>query len=69
MRIYLYPGLGLRIRYPYDPRILPPEGASVAQTRYWLRRLQCGDAVSADPRPKTKTKTKPKASKAAKTKD
>lgn len=64
-RMQVWPGLGLRIKYPDGKRVLSVDGASVPTTRYWLRRKQYRDVLDHDPRPKKKT-TK-KAAKAAKT--
>ena len=33
------------VRDPRSRDKLPPEGAKVPDTSYWLRRLECGDVV------------------------
>ncbi len=44
--IFVKPAQGLMIRYPHDPRrLLPEDGAEVAATSYWLRRLRDGSIM------------------------
>lgn len=57
-RMQVWPGLGLRIKYPGGKRVLSVDGASVPLTRYWLRRKQYLDVLNYDPRPKKKTTKK-----------
>lgn len=37
--------LAMIVRDPRSRIKLPPEGAKVPDTSYWLRRLKCGDVV------------------------
>jgi hypothetical protein len=39
---------GAVIRDPQTKRPLPEEGADVAESSYWLRRLRSGDVVRVD---------------------
>jgi hypothetical protein len=48
---------GLRVRQP-DGRLLPAEGARVAITPYWLRRLNDGDVVRGKPPARAKPQPK-----------
>ena len=43
--IHVRPGPGLVVRDPVTGTPLPPEGAAVPRTSYWLRRLRDGDAT------------------------
>jgi hypothetical protein len=40
---------GAIVRDPETKRPLPPEGADVAETSYWLRRLRSRDVVLVEP--------------------
>jgi hypothetical protein len=46
--LYLKPGEGRRVRKP-DGLLLDAEGEFVSRETYWLRRLDDGDVVEADP--------------------
>lgn len=52
---------GLRVRRP-DGRLLPAEGARVAITPYWHRRLAAGDVVRGRAPAKSAAKAQPKKS-------
>jgi len=43
MKIHVKPAKGLLIRCEKTKHPLPPEGKSVEQSTYWVRRIQCGD--------------------------
>lgn len=36
---------GLKVLVPGTKQALPPEGAEVPRTTYWMRRLRSGDVV------------------------
>ncbi|WP_041388939.1 DUF2635 domain-containing protein [Polaromonas sp. JS666] len=42
-KIYLIPAPGLRVVNPATGQPLPPEGDTVEQGTYWIRRLNDGD--------------------------
>lgn len=46
---YLIPKTGLRLRDPQTLALLPPQGAAVALTSYWHRRLKDGDVSIGKP--------------------
>lgn len=50
-QLYLQPAAGLRVVDPLTGKPLPPEGAWVAPSTHWLRRLGDGDVVEAEPPP------------------
>ena len=39
------PAPGLLVRDPISKRPLPPEGAEVPESSYWVRRVASGDVV------------------------
>ena len=39
------PNDGMLVRDPITMRALPPEGAEVAATSFWIRRLAAGDVI------------------------
>ncbi|MDO4560814.1 MAG: DUF2635 domain-containing protein [bacterium] len=42
--ILVVPREGLRVRDPNNGgAVLPPEGAAVERSSYWIRRQRCGD--------------------------
>lgn len=45
--MFVKPKLGALVRDPQTMRPLPEEGAVVAETPFWLRRLACGDVALA----------------------
>lgn len=48
--MHVKPAPGLKIRYPDAPdRHLPEDGAEVAASSYWMRRLKEGDVVKVSP--------------------
>lgn len=54
-RIFLRPAPGLTVRDPATKQPLPAEGAEVADTPFWRRRLRRGEVVKATaPRQSTK---------------
>lgn len=59
---FLIPKSGLVVRDPHTLQALPPEGASVEVTAYWLRRIHAGDVCERRTPPKP---TKPAAAAAA----
>lgn len=42
---------GLIVLVPVTKQALPPEGAEVPRTTYWMRRLRSGDVVEFTPKP------------------
>lgn len=53
--LLLRPAPGLVVRDPATRKALPPEGAAVADTTYWHRRLAEGSVhLVPDPTPATK---------------
>lgn len=56
---YLIPKPGLRMRDPKTLELLPPEGAAVVMTSYWLRRVADGDASEGQPPRAGKASGKP----------
>lgn len=45
--IFLKPAAGIKIRFPDRPnKILPEEGANVAITSFWMRRIREGSVKS-----------------------
>ena len=55
----------VRVVVPSSKRELPPEGAEVPETAYWMSRLRDGDVLRCDPieqpptaDPKTKARSK-----------
>lgn len=42
---------GLIVRVPETKQALPPEGAEVPRTNYWMRRLRSGDVVEVAAKP------------------
>lgn len=48
--MHVKPAPGLKIRFPDAPdRLLPAEGAEVAASPYWLRRLKEGSVEQVKP--------------------
>lgn len=54
--IHVIPAKGLQVRDPRTGEPLPPEGAQVPRTRYWLRRLRDGDVTEGRPAKKNRSK-------------
>lgn len=48
LTVHPVPG-GPNVRDPETLRHLPPEGATVPRTTYWLRRIACGDVTETPP--------------------
>lgn len=44
--MFVIPREGFTVRDPVHMRALPPEGAEVPETMYWLQRLRDGDVSS-----------------------
>lgn len=44
-KLYLIPAAGLRVVNPATGQPLPPEGDTVEQGTYWIRRLNDGDVT------------------------
>jgi hypothetical protein len=49
--VRLVPRPGGLVRDPHTKRALPPEGAPVVLTPYWVRRIAAGDVVIAPSTP------------------
>lgn len=45
----LFPASGRKVRDPLRKDHLPEEGREVEMSPYWVRRLECGDAVDSKP--------------------
>ena len=43
--MFVRPTPGLKVQDPMTKRVLPPEGADVPESSFWLRRLAAGDVV------------------------
>ncbi len=56
--MFVKPAPGRMVRDPISKRHLPGGGAEVPATNYWLRRLDAGDVVAAEP-PKPAPMLKP----------
>lgn len=52
---------GLVVRQPHNGRPLPVEGAEVAWSGYWARRMADGSVVKATPPKQPKAQAKPAA--------
>lgn len=50
-RVMIKPAPGLRVRDPKTLRWLRPEGEAVQWSRFWQRRLACGDVVEVAGKP------------------
>ncbi|CCG42183.1 DUF2635 domain-containing protein [Magnetospirillum molischianum] len=47
--MYVKPQAGRSVPDPERGGLLPPQGAIVPDTQYWLRRLGDNDVIAADP--------------------
>ena len=54
-KMFVVPGKDLTVRDPVTREPLPPGGAEVPRSTYWLRRLRDGD-VTEGKAPKSKAK-------------
>ena len=47
--LHVKPGPGLAVRDPISRAVLPPDGAHVADSTYWHRRIAEGDVTLVQP--------------------
>jgi len=64
--LYVKPAEGLQVRFPRSEKILPPEGAFVPATTWWLRRLTDNDVTISEPPAEANAEARNKPDKAAK---